>query len=96
MRNFTTASKKPKTLPVILAREEGKALLLAPRHLKHRAVLATLYATGGRVSELCQLQGTAIDSQRMVIQGRQGKGKRDRLVMLSPNLLPLLRRYWQL
>ena len=60
------------------------------------ALLATLSATGVRVSELCQLQGTDIDSQRMVIQVRQGKGNRDRFVMLSPNLLPLLRRYWKL
>src|SRR5713226_3536342 len=74
--------KKPKTLPVILSRDEVKALLLAPRHLKHRVILATLYATGVRVSELCQLQGTDIDSHRMVIQVRQGKGKRDRFVML--------------
>jgi integrase/recombinase XerD len=96
MVDFIPYPKKPKTLPVILSREEVKALLLAPRHLKHRAILATLYATGVRVSELCQLQGTDIDSQRMVIQVRQGKGKRDRLVMLSPNLLPLLRRYWKL
>src|SRR6266568_2414042 len=88
--------KKPKTLPVILSRDEVKALLLAPSHLKHRAMLATLSATGVRVSELCQLRGTDIDSQRMVIQVRQGKGKRDRVVMLSPNLLPLLRRYWKL
>ena len=88
--------KRPKTLPVILSRDEVKALLLAPRHLKHRAILATLYATGVRVSELCHLQGTDIDSQRMVIHVRQGKGKRDRLVMLSPDLLPLLRRYWKL
>src|SRR4029434_2746410 len=88
--------KKPKTLPVILSRDEVQALLLAPRHLKHRTILAPLYATGLRVSELCQLQGTDIDSKRMVIQVRQGKGKRDRLVMLSPNLLPLLRRDWKL
>jgi len=88
--------KKPKTLPVILSRDEVKALLLAPRHLKHRVILATLYATGVRVSELCQLRGTDIDSHRMVIQVRQGKGQRDRLVMLSPDLLPLLRRYWKL
>ena len=88
--------KKPKTLPVILSRDEVKALLLAPRHLKHRVILATLYATGVRVSELCQLQGTDIDSKRMVIQVRQGKGQRDRVVMLSPDLLPLLRRYWKL
>jgi len=88
--------KKPKTLPVILSRDEVKALLLAPRYLKHRAILATLYATGVRVSELCHLQGTDIDSKRMVIHVRQGQGKRDRMVMLSPDLLPLLRRYWKL
>jgi integrase/recombinase XerD len=96
MVDFIPYPKKPKTLPVILSRDEVKALLLAPRHLKHRAILATLYATGVRVSELCQLRGTDIDSQRMVIQVRQGKGKRDRVVMLSPNLLPLLRRDWKL
>src|SRR5215468_3725485 len=96
MVDYIPYPKKPKTLPVILSRDEGKALLLAPRHLKHRAILATLYATGVRVSELCQLQGTDIDSHRMVIQVRQGKGKRDRLVMFSPDLLPLLRRYWKL
>jgi len=96
MVDFIPYPKKPKTLPVILSRDEVKALLLAPRHLKHRAILATLYATGVRVSELCHLQGTDIDSQRMVIHVRQGKGKRDRLVMLSPDLLPLLRRSWKL
>jgi len=96
MADFLPSPTKPKTLPVILRRDEVKALLLAPSHLKHRAILATLYATGVRVSELCQLRGTDIDSHRMVIQVRQGKGKRDRVVMLSPNLLPLLRRYWKL
>src|SRR3989454_1234899 len=96
MVDYIPYPKKPKTLPVILSRDEVKALLLAPRYLKHRAILATLYATGVRVSELCHLQGTDIDSRRMVIQVRQGKGKRDRLVMLSPDLLPLLRRYWKL
>jgi site-specific recombinase XerD len=96
MVDYSPYPKKPKKLPVILSRDEVKALLLAPHHLKHRAILATLYATGLRVSALCQLQGTDIDSQRMVIQVRQGKGKRDRLVMLSPDLLPLLRRYWKL
>jgi integrase/recombinase XerD len=88
--------KKPKTLPVILSRDEVQAVILATTHLKHRAMLATLSATGVRVSELCHLQGTDIDSARMVIRVRQGKGQRDRLVMLSPSLLPLLRRYWKL
>ena len=96
MVEYIPYPKKPKTLPVILSRDEGKALLLAPRHLKHRVILATLYAPGVRVSELCQLQGTDIDSKRRVIHVRQGKGKRDRFVMLSPDLLPLLRRYWKL
>ena len=96
MVDYIPYPKKPKTLPVILSRDEVKALILATSHLKHRAILASLYATGVRVSELCQLQGTDIDSQRMVIQVRQGKGQRDRVVMLSPNLLPLLRRYWKL
>jgi site-specific recombinase XerD len=88
--------KRPKKLPVILSKDEVTALLMAPQNLKHRAILATLYATGMRVSELCQLQGTDIDSKRMVIHVRQGKGQRDRLVMLSEELLPLLRRYWAL
>jgi len=96
MVDYLPYPKKPKTLPVILRRDEVKALLLAPSHLKPRAILATLSATGLRVSELCHLQGTDIDSQRMVIQVRQGKGQRDRLVMLSPDLLPLLRRSWKL
>src|SRR5262249_24832645 len=96
MVEYIPYPKKPKTLPVILSRDEVKALLLAPRHLKHRVILATLYATDVRLSELCQLQSTDIDSKRMVIHVRQGKGKRDRFVMLSPDLLPLLRRYWKL
>ena len=94
MVDFIPYPKKPKKLPVILSREEVKALLLAPRHLKHRAILATLYATGLRVSELCQLQITALDSSRMVLCVRQGKGQQDRYVMLSPRLLDLLREYW--
>jgi site-specific recombinase XerD len=88
--------KRPKKLPVILSQDEVTALIMAPQNLKHRAIVATLYATGVRVSELCQLQGTDIDSKRMVIHVRQGKGQRDRLVMLSEGLLPLLRRYWRL
>jgi integrase/recombinase XerD len=87
--------KKPTKLPVILSRDEVHALIMAPHHLKPRAILATLYTTGLRVSELCHLQGTDIDSGRMVIRVRQGKGKRDRLVGLSPDLLTLLRRYWK-
>ena len=58
-------------------------------------MLATLYGTGLRVSELCALQIPDIESQRMVIRVRQATGQRDRLVMLSPRLLQLLRGYWK-
>ena len=96
MVDYIPYPKKPKKLPVILSREEINALMQAPRHLKHRLILATLYTTGLRAAEFCQLQGADIDSERMVIHVRQGKGKRDRQVGLSPDLLPLLRRYWHL
>lgn len=95
MADYIPYPKKPKKLPVILSRDEVTALMQASRHLKHRLILATLYTTGVRAAELCQLQGADIDSERMVIHVRQGKGKRDRQVGLSPALLPLLRQYWK-
>jgi integrase/recombinase XerD len=84
--------RQPPTLPVSLARDEVKAWIVAPPHLKHRVVLAPLYAPGWRVAALCPLPGTDMDSHRMGIQVRPGTGKRDRHVRLSPNLLPQLRR----
>jgi len=95
MLAYIPQPKRPKTLPTILSPQEVAALLQAPRHLKSRAMLATLYAAGLRVSELCQLHVTDVDSTRMVIHIRQGKGQQDRYVMLSPRLLVLLRQYWQ-
>jgi integrase/recombinase XerD len=86
--------RRPFTLPTILSQAEVAALLTTSRNLKHRAILTTLSAAGLRVSELCQLQITDIDSARMVLRVRQGKGQHDRSVMLSPTLLPLLRQYW--
>lgn len=88
--------KKIKTLPLVLSRAEVQTLIQTPRHLKHRIILATLYTTGLRATELCQLRGTDIDSKRMVVVVHQGKGKKDRQVPLSPDLLPKLRRYWKL
>ncbi len=88
-------AKRPKKLPVVLSPSEVGQLLATPKKLKHRAILSTLYAAGLRVSELVGLRVADIDSKRMVIRVRQGKGNKDRYVMLSPNLLKLLRAYWQ-
>ena len=95
MLAYIPQPKRPKTLPTILSQAEVAALLLAPRRLKTRAMLTTLYAAGLRVSELCHLQVTDVASARMVLCIRQGKGQQDRCVMLSPRLLNLLRQYWQ-
>jgi integrase len=61
----------------------------------HRTMLMTLYATGLRRAELCHLKVTDIDSERMVIHVHQGKGSRDRDVLLTPKLLETLREYWR-
>ena len=95
MLPYIPQPKRPQTLPTILSQAEVATLLQAPRRLKTRAILTTLYAAGLRVSELCHLQVTDIDSARMVLCVRQGKGQRDRCVMLSTRLLTLLRQYWQ-
>jgi len=94
MLDYIPQPKRPQTLPTILSPAEVAVLLQPPRRLKTRAILTTLYAAGLRVSELCHLQVTDIDSTRMVLCVRQGKGRRDRCVMLSPRLLALLRQYW--
>lgn len=95
MLAYIPQPKRPKTLPTILSQADVAALLQAPRRLKTRALLTTLYAAGLRASELCHLQVTDVDSARMVLCIRQGKGQQDRCVMLSPRLLDLLRQYWQ-
>jgi len=87
--------KLPQKLPVILSREEVARLLECSPDVKHHALLTTAYATGLRLSELTHLRPTDIDSHRMVIRVEQGKGQKDRYVMLSPRLLAELRAYWK-
>ncbi len=87
--------KTGRKLPEVLSAEEVAALLRAPSNLKHQALLTTVYAAGLRVGEAVHLRVADIDSRRMVLRVEQGKGCRDRYVMLAPGLLALLRRYWR-
>jgi site-specific recombinase XerD len=87
--------KKPQILPVVLSQEEVTRFLESVRTLKQRTILTVCYAAGLRIGEAIHLKITDIDSQRMVIRVDQGKGRKDRYVMLSPALLTLLRTYWK-
>jgi site-specific recombinase XerD len=89
------APKKPQKLPVVLSPSEVVHLLECVGSTKHRAILTTCYAAGLRISETVRLKFTDIDGQRMVIRVDQGKGQKDRYVMLSPKLLETLRNYWR-
>jgi integrase/recombinase XerD len=84
-----------KKLPVILSKAEVKALLEAPKNLKHRAMLATMYGAGLRVSEVASLKMSDLDRERRVIWVRGGKGHKDRQVMLAEPLRDLLAAYWR-
>jgi integrase/recombinase XerD len=87
--------KRQDRLPVILSEEEVARLIESAITSYHRVILMTLYATGLRREELCRLKVIDIDSQRMVVHVRQGKGNKDRDVTLSPRLLEVLRDYWK-
>jgi site-specific recombinase XerD len=89
-------ARTPRKLPAILSADEVVRFLEAVPSLKARAALTTAYAAGLRASEAVSLRVADIDSGRMVIQIRHGKGAKDRTVMLSPQLLAILRTYWRL
>ena len=87
--------KCQKRLPAVLSQAEVSRLIECCGSLMQRAMVMTLYATGLRRAELCQLKVVDIDSQRMVLHVQRGKGGRDRDVPLSPKLLGVLREYWR-
>ncbi len=87
--------REPRRLPVVLSREEVARLLDAAPGLKYKAALSVAYGAGLRASEVVSLKAADIDSARMVIRVEQGKGRKDRYVMLSEHLLELLRAWWK-
>jgi site-specific recombinase XerD len=95
LEDIIPAPKKPQKLPVVLSPEEVLQFLDCIPGLKHRTILTTCYAAGLRISEVVHLKPPDIDSQRMVIRVEQGKGQKDRYVMLSPKLLESLRNWWR-
>jgi site-specific recombinase XerD len=87
--------REARRLPVVLSPEEVARLLDAASGLKYKAALSVAYGAGLRASEVISLKVSDIDSARMVIRVEQGKGRKDRYVMLSPHLLDLLRTWWR-
>jgi len=98
-RNWRTSliprRKEKKTVPMVLSKQEISKMIHCLRNVKHKAVLMTLYATGIRNDEIRNLKASDIDSKRMVIHIRGGKGNVDREAILSPRLLEFLRFYWR-
>lgn len=89
------APKKPKKLPVVLSRQEVQKLFEATTNMRDLVFLKLCYSGGLRASEVCRLQAKDIDSGMNCIWVRSGKGNKDRMTLLSRDLLPLLRKYWR-
>src|SRR5690554_3517589 len=88
--------KREKVLPNVLSKEEVKQIISAPTNLKHRAMLSLIYSCGLRCGELLALQPHHIDSKRNIVLLKNSKGKKDRIVPLSPKILELLRTYYKI
>jgi len=91
----TTFIREPRKLPVVLSPEEVARLLNAAPGLRYKAALSVAYGAGLRAAEVVSLKVCDIDSKRMIIRVEQGKGRKDRNVMLSASLLELLRAWWR-
>jgi site-specific recombinase XerD len=91
---YVQRPKKEKRLPEVLSEEEVASVLNAVENIKHKAILSLIYSAGLRLGELINLKINDIDSKRMVVNIRQGKGKKDRLSLLSEKVLLLLREYY--
>lgn len=93
--NKIPRSKRLKTLPNVLSRKEVNRLFEVTTNTKHKCILMMLYSGGLRISEVVQLKITDIDSERMLIRVRQGKGGKDRYTLLSEKMLQQLRKYYR-
>jgi integrase/recombinase XerD len=90
-----TVVRQPRKLPLVLSAKEVALVLEAAPGPKYKAALATAYGAGLRVAEVVALKIGDVDSTRMILRIEQGKGRRDRYAMLSPQLLALLRAWWR-
>lgn len=88
-------ARKDSRLPVVLSLEEVVKIITVIENIKHRAIISLMYASGLRISEVIDLRISDIDSMRLQIRVKQAKGKKDRYVALSQNVLILLRNYFQ-
>ena len=88
-------ARKEQKLPIVLSVEEVQKMFSVCENTKHKVILALLYSCGLRVSELINLKWQDIDRSRMVINIIQAKGNKDRQVMLTPSLIPLLEKYYK-
>jgi integrase/recombinase XerD len=87
--------KREKALPNVLSKEEVKQIITAPTNLKHKTMLSLIYSCGLRCGELLALQPHHIDSKRNIVLLKNSKGKKDKIVPLSPKILELLREYYK-
>jgi integrase/recombinase XerD len=92
---FLCTPRRATRVPTVLGVEQVERLLAALELPKYRVLFTTIYASGLRISEACALETRDIDAARQAIKVRRGKGNKERLVLLSPRLLRILRAYWR-